>query len=274
MRVAKFWAKAKSTRNGLEVLAKGWSDHSEIDAKDMATRRAEDLARKLASGDTLGRYLYGDRPLAEPTVQELKDRAGSLAAVVTRNSYGCLVLNAERLFFADVDGEIGPSAGFFSKLFGKSSKLSHEDEIAKRFESLASENGIALRLYKTAAGYRIMATSEELPVGSRVSEKLLEELKSDPLYRALCKRQECYRARLTPKPWRCSSTVPPVSFPFEGGDEEKFLDWQRDYDNAAKNYATCNLISTFGSRPTAPELEEMIELHDSETKAQSGMPLA
>ncbi len=59
---------------------------------------------------------YLDRPMREPVLREVKKDNGELAAVVTRNSYGCLVLNTARVMFVDVDlPELKPEGGFWSR---------------------------------------------------------------------------------------------------------------------------------------------------------------
>ena len=55
------------------------------------------LAEIFASGQQLDRYSYGDRPVREEIVQTL-----SRDAVVTRNAYGALVLNAARAMGIEV----------------------------------------------------------------------------------------------------------------------------------------------------------------------------
>ena len=61
---------------------------------------------RITSGDipcsTRGGY-YPNRPFREQIIRELKDAAGQTSAVITRNAYGCLVLNTARMMFVDID---------------------------------------------------------------------------------------------------------------------------------------------------------------------------
>jgi hypothetical protein len=94
-------------------------------------------------------------------------------------------------------------------------------------------------------------------------------------YRALCATQKCFRARLTPKPWRCGVDKPRVRWPW--GDakwEARFRKWEAVYAKAADRYATCRLIGHFGRVDIAPELCELVEIHDRATRAESNQPLA
>ena len=58
-------------------------------------------------------YAYAERPLREEIVEELRTPRGEFVGVVTRNSYGSLVLNASQAMFVDVDL---PRAAFASRL--------------------------------------------------------------------------------------------------------------------------------------------------------------
>src|SRR4051812_21403723 len=99
MKLARYWAKdygeaARDDGSRLRVVSRGWSNES----LEAAGRRARETAGKLAAALASGQidrshYLYGERPLPEPIVREFP------GAVVTRNSYGSLVLNADKLMF-------------------------------------------------------------------------------------------------------------------------------------------------------------------------------
>jgi hypothetical protein len=95
-----FWAKGVSG----DFACWRWSHHSLAEAQALAVQAAQKLAERFRAGDTLRRgYGYADRPFREPMLREIKNDAGKVAAVVTRNSYGCLVLNTARVMFVDVD---------------------------------------------------------------------------------------------------------------------------------------------------------------------------
>jgi hypothetical protein len=81
-----------------------WLDSSLAEAAALAQEGARKVAEGFAAGGRLERrYGYADRPLREPVLRELKTSDGELAAALTRNSYGCLVLNTARVMFVDVD---------------------------------------------------------------------------------------------------------------------------------------------------------------------------
>ena len=87
-----------------------WSSQSLAEAQALAQQAAQEHANRFLAGvypPKHGGY-YPDRPLREQVVQQITNEAGDIAAVVTRNSYGCLVLNTARVMFMD-QGE--PGAG-------------------------------------------------------------------------------------------------------------------------------------------------------------------
>src|SRR6476619_7197959 len=106
MRFLRHWAKASASTTGpdgrrLEFTCWRGSDRSVEDARAAARSAAEDVAARAAHAAVPPRaYAYGDRPLREEIVRSVD---GERAAVVTRNSFGCLVLNTAGVLFVDVD---------------------------------------------------------------------------------------------------------------------------------------------------------------------------
>ena len=98
-------------------------------------------------------------------------------------------------------------------------------------------------MYETKAGYRVMITSGPFVAGSPDAESILTEFGCDPLYIRLCRMQECFRARLTPKPFRCGIKNPPVLFPFETPDAvDRFSRWETNYTSKTSSFATCRFL--------------------------------
>ncbi|HEV8675259.1 MAG TPA: hypothetical protein VGX21_14515 [Methylomirabilota bacterium] len=106
-------------------------------------------------------------------------------------------------------------------------------------------------------------------------EAVLERFGADPLYVRLCRLQQSFRARLTPKPWRCGLAAPPATFPFDTPRaESRFRAWEASYASTAARYATCRYLATVGGDRMAPGLEDLVRYHDQETRATSDLPLA
>jgi hypothetical protein len=103
----------------------------------------------------------------------------------------------------------------------------------------------------------------------------MRQVGADPAFIQLCRIQDSFRARLTPKPWRIGKLTPPGEFPRKDGEVQRaFEQWLLDYDRAAGSKATCQFVETIGSSAIHPDLSHILQLHDERTKAASGLPLA
>lgn len=278
MNFSKFWARGECEGQ----ISWRWSDRSLIEAQALADEAAQRVADRIRHGDIPQRHpgYYPGRPFREPVLREIKNAGGELAAVVTRNSYGCLVLNTARVMFVDVDlPEPKPAGGLLKRLFGKPDvdrpDESHNNAIAKA-EMWARKNPHwGWRIYRTRAGLRLLATHALFDPETAVSDGVFDALGADPLYRQLCKAQKCFRARLTPKAWRCGFHDKPERWPWLTPKAEKrFLSWEKTYQNACRDWATCELIRTIGNRNVHPDVQVVIDLHDEATRAESKLALA
>ena len=277
MQFFKYWTRAKGTAHGrqgnFDVTCYGYSNESLDDALAVAEKRAQSAANRLANNEVVqDDYYGGSNPMQEEVVEEFTE-SGETTAIISRNRYGCLVLNTPDVFFADVDKKseskseqqnpIATLLNIFGVIQTEAPK-STEEMLIENINSLCqSDPSLGLRLYRTTNGYRIIVTSEIIPAQEPRSQQMLKSLQSDRLYMKLCRTQACYRARLTPKPWRCGSSRPPYRFPFDSSDQEQaYRNWQRDYDGAIDKFATCALIGHFGSEQIHPTASQIVRLHD------------
>ncbi len=296
MKIARYWVRDSATSsdrhgNTEQAVAWGWSESNEHEARQRARAAAKRIADWLTNGKgdsgPGGEYAYLTRPAREEILQELGDNGQGPAAVITRNRYGAMVLNTRDLMFIDADIPKPPPQPIGSALlsalgrvFGRGAATPPPPdpalEVLERIRVWSADNpGVALTVYRTAAGFRCMVTNQAIGARSELSESILEGLDSDPLYRRLCKSQECFRARLTPKPWRVGLPQPTHEFPFEDAAREaEHRGWVRDYDTASKGFATCARVETLGPAETEEVLAPLIELHDRVTMCDSGLPLA
>jgi hypothetical protein len=275
MRFPRFWSRAGSGR----TIVWGWSDASEVDAQTEAQARLTKVKAWLGGGHSS--YGYPDRPLREPVLREFAAGDRRPRAIVSRNSYGCEVLNTAELMFVDVDvGESTPAGpSLLAKLFGGSKPPSispEERRVRSAIETwLQSNPGWGWRLYRTRAGFRLAATHAPIPPDHPLANAAFEAFGADPLYRSLCKTQACFRARLTPKPWRCDSIRPPVRWPFVDAQAgAAFQQWETTYRRSAEKFATCGLLGQFGSPQIHSALRDLVEFHDTVSRATARLPLA
>ena len=271
-----FWAKGASGN----FFCWRWSTNNVAEAQSLADQAARQLAERFVHGDFPPKHggYYPNRPFREPVLQEIKNDAGELAAVITRNSYGCLVLNTARVMFVDVDLSEPKSPGLFSWLFGKPSVapvVTESSALAKVENWMRSNPDWGWRIYRTRAGLRLLATHALFDPEAAASDGVFDSLGADPLYSQLCRTQKCYRARLTPKPWRCGVRHKPERWPFPDARAEKhFQKWDAQYQSMSFNWATCALVKKIGNDTVHPGIQPILKLHDEMAKVESKLPLA
>lgn len=293
MKLAHHWHKARATatdrRGGAWSVERwGWSDVSDAAAREQATRAATDSAARIAAaGAWPNPYEYGlaGRPLREEVVTAQRDDNDVVYLAITRNRYGALVLNAARALFIDIDrrgpepsAKSTPGGGLLSRLFGRPTALPPRPATPSGPDLSAIQTWAAahpdwsLRAYATKAGLRLLVTHRTFTADDPGALLAMQELDADPLYVKLCRAQQCYRARLTPKPWRVEILQRPPPFP--GGNARMRAGWNQQYDDACRSHATCRFLATLGPGEIHPELAPVIALHDQATRAASGLPLA
>jgi hypothetical protein len=240
-------------------------------AARMRLMAAADLRRRqiLTAGDEY----YGSRDEPEEEVDRVPS-SRQIDTLVTRNHYGCLVLNAAHALFIDVDVSTPPA-------IIRNQKHRHNGPSAwsRVLDDLrivlASEADQGFRIYRTAGGFRILATTHEFEPGSPQSTCLMNAVGADAAFVDLCRIQNSFRARLTPKPWRCGSRRPPNSFPRHTPIEaSRFKKWLTNYDAACRQHATCRYIGHVGAMQMHERIAPIIDFHDRQTKAHKPLRLA
>lgn len=284
MKIPKYWAKSSQSVAAPDgrryALARWqWSDTSTQDAQQQAAAQIARLVQKVLAREQLNRYSYGERPLREEIAQVVTGRAGKGIAVITRNLYGALVLNTAGAMFIDIDftDSRNASAGGapLQRLFGRSAAGPEQEPLQRIQTWWEQHREVSLRVYRTFAGLRCLITSHIFDPGQPDTTDILTTLKSDPLYVRLCRAQGCFRARLTPKPWRCAMDRPPSRYPWnDAASEAHYRQWERRYEGAIAEYATCKLVKQFGTGECHPDVEPVLELHDRLSRTESNLKLA
>lgn len=286
MRVPRFWERAAGSDGRAFRSAWGWSMISTAEALAVAQERLRSALASLRPGRGPGGY-YPRTPLREPILDELVD-GGEQYLVITRNRYGAEVLNTDRVLIADVDiPDLGrPSGGFFRRLFGRShpappagGPAGEPAPVTEKLERVAewarANPSLGVVAYRTASGLRVFVTGVENPATSADGMRILADLDADPIYRELCRLNETFRARLTPKPWRLPGMKAPSGhWPFtDRGVAARFDRWLAAYQTASLNYAVCRRLASYGPPPSTME-GQIIALHDDRTRVASTLPLA
>ncbi len=277
MRFPKHWTRAQNERG--TVTARGWSETSMAEAVENAQRRLQRILNALATDRPLDHYEYViDGVICEEVIEEVID-GGEPIAVISRNSYGATVMNTPKMMFIDIDV---PQPRLGGCLLGwlrrrPPDQPTPEESHLQRLRQWQQENpGYSFRVYRTHSGIRAIVINREFSAVDTEVLRVLDELESDRLYRRLCVAQECFRARLSPKPWRVGiSSTPPAKFPFRSPQEEKaFHAWHDDYVRRSKDYCVCEYLETVGAAPIAAGLRQLVDRHDASCCSDRALPLA
>src|SRR5262249_24854111 len=127
MNIPRFWTNASETietDDGRSLFLKGWgwSLDSLSEAQNRARETLQRLTARVRSGENFpDRYAYGTRALREEIIREIPASLNSSPAIVTRNSYGALILNTTQMMFVDIDVPIDapPSSSGLLSLFSR-----------------------------------------------------------------------------------------------------------------------------------------------------------
>ena len=143
---------------------------------------------------------------------------------------------------------------------------------------LASHPNWNVRLYRTLAGIRLLATHRTFDPREPEVAECFAALKVDPVYALLCHNQNCFRARVSPKPWRMGVSSPAKSalgvWPVKPERVPERLRWISQYEAAAQEFAACRFLAELGSGLTQPAAREVQRLHDEMCGALGMRPLA
>ena len=136
---------------------------------------------------------------------------------------------------------------------------------------VAAHPGWSVRLYRTPAGYRLLATHKPFQANADEVQEFFKAIGADPIYVRMCLNQRCFRARLTAKPWRIGISghmrPRPGVWPINPERIAEREDWVREYEARASRYAACEFLETIGSGVIHAELETVVELHDRASRA-------
>jgi hypothetical protein len=95
------------------------------------------------------------------------------------------------------------------------------------------------------------------------------------LYVRLCRAQDSFRARLTPKPWRCGHVSNTIAWPRENDEQnERFEAWNLAYVERQARYATCRFLGAIGDGSLHSEVAEILDVHDRTTRCHESLELA
>lgn len=140
-----------------------------------------------------------------------------------------------------------------------------------------------MNLYRTPAGYRLLVLHQKFNPADDSVWAELKTLNIDPMYQRMCQLQKCFRARVSPKPWRMGIAQKINGYSRRAWNVQQAQDpariqWITDYNNQAQHYASCHLIKQFGENKDHfsfdTTIQHVLQQHDQLSKAQTDLPLA
>lgn len=135
-----------------------------------------------------------------------------------------------------------------------------------------------VRTYRTPAGLRVLVMHRTFDAVSSEISEFFAGLGVDPLYAKMCRNQRCFRARLTPKPWRIgiSNTLRPRPGVWPVREEHlgRRQAWVREYESRSASFAACEFLEELGSGVTHAKAAQVMALHDRVTQALAGKSIA
>lgn len=135
-----------------------------------------------------------------------------------------------------------------------------------------------VRIYRTPAGLRLLALHRLFDAREPAVQACFDALGVDPTYARMCHNQHCFRARVSPKPWRMGMPRmhPPYSAAWrpEHAHLPARLAWIDDYQREARDYASCRYIETLGDGPVDGDADAVRELHDLLCQAERDLVIA
>ena len=272
MKFAKYWKKQQvqldrpvfeetgGSRTDFEVW--GASNINAAEAANNAATRAEQFKRFAKHNFSHQQdYEYSHGYIKEEILEEITAADGSALAVITRNSYGASVLNTESVVFGDID-VIKP--GFIGRIMVMLGAVKKDKDYYLKtlvdYQELRPE--LAMRVYETYAGLRFLITHKTYPADDLEVKQMFAELGVDSLYARLCQQQACFRARLTPKPWRIGMSRPVSRYPRNEPEQQEFCRWLHRYILKSNPCVTVKLVKTLGLASVHSDVQRVIDVHD------------
>ena len=269
MEISKYWHKETraaedSYGHRYDLTCWGGSSQSAAEAKSRALGKIDRILFRLSGGEKLEEYEYACGQLREEVIEEIVGADGGLIGAVTRNRYGALVLNAATVLIADIDVPRPGLLDWLRSLFGRGPKKDKTYYLDQVYTFSGRNPEHSLTVYETHSGLRVFVTGEEYAPESEAAGIILELLHSDTLYRKLCLSQKCYRARLTPKPWRCGMDRPPNHFPRETAEQQgTFGRWLLEYTRRSRSHSVCKPMATLGPGTMTDTARRILKAHDA-----------
>lgn len=152
------------------------------------------------------------------------------------------------------------------------------DTAKARIERFAAANpSWLLRVYRTPNGFRVLAMHQTFHPDQEASYEFMSAIGSDKLYMRMCRNQKCFRARVSPKPWRIGVDrirPRPGIWPIRDERMNDRRRWVDNYNRKSEGFASCKYETTVGNGRTDRKCESVRAVHDRLSGAERSVPIA
>lgn len=132
-----------------------------------------------------------------------------------------------------------------------------------------------LRVYRTPAGFRLLALHRTFQSDDPEVESAFKSLDVDEMYARMCRNQRCFRARVGPKPWRIGIgdhlRPRPGVWPVHPDRLPLRQQWLDRYNAKAPGFASCHYVEDLGSGMIDAKVASVAKVHDALSRAHSGL---
>lgn len=264
MKIYRYWAIAKGKvafdQEEKEISCYGGSNVSEADAIEKAREKIAKVKSKI-EGDEHAFDSY-EVEIREEIIREIDEKT-----IITRNRYGAQVLNVADLLILDIDE---PRTSFWDLFKKPKDPKTRILEMIRKLSAKTMYQAYGFRVYETYKGIRVIVLGSTFDAKAAATQRMMQDFNCDALYAFMCEKQDCFRARLTPKPARMKLRRHKVQFPRSDAEEAEFRAWLREYEAVSQNYSVCKFIEQVGSGNAT----EAVRLHDEITGAHRSQKLA
>ncbi|MEZ5702795.1 MAG: hypothetical protein R3E42_13935 [Burkholderiaceae bacterium] len=174
----------------------------------------------------------------------------------------------------------GPLARLAWRLAGQGGRAPEAKALGRVQAFVAQHPDWGIRAYRTPMGLRLLAVHRPFAPEEEAVQSFFKAMDTDPLYVRMCQHQRCFRARLTPKPWRMGMAQHIVprrgTWPVTDADTLRRREaWVSAYEQKAKGFAACHYLASYGRATAHIDLDPVVRLHDDACQAMhTALPLA
>lgn len=135
-----------------------------------------------------------------------------------------------------------------------------------------------VRLYRSPAGLRLLVTHRPFDPNEPAVQEFFNVVGADPIYVQMCRNQQCFRARVTAKPWRIGvdrhMKPRPGVWPVRPERMAERQAWIEVYEERAAAFAACEFTESIGSGIVHSAISTVVKLHDELSRTTAGLPIA